>query len=171
MKDAAKKGMAAVAVIMLVWCVAFVQGVQAEQKFSFNGPPAFTVVYPDDMAPDPDKPEKMLLKMKTAGSVPVLDIDCVDIPKDVALKDAGKAYMKSLEKNEETKVKINSDEMKTLPDGAPVNEIVAEWLYQGYFPLQTILVSAFKDNKWVFVAIHEVPGDPTRSIPYSLKFK
>ena len=43
--------------------------------------------------------------------------------------------------------------------------------FQGFFSLQTIVVSAYKDNKWVYVAIHETPSDPTRSVPYSLKFK
>jgi len=62
--------------------------------------------------------------------------------------------------------------MKALKDGTKVNEIVLKYKYQGWLDLQATIVSAYKDNKWVYVCINDSSyNDPLRNVLYSLKFK
>ena len=59
-----------------------------------------------------------------------------------------------------------------LKDGGKAYRTDIEWLLQGSFSLKTLVVSAHKDGKWVFLAAHpwQAPNE-VAPIVESLTFK
>jgi hypothetical protein len=69
-------------------------------------------------------------------------------------------------------VKVISNKEITLKDGTKAYRTDIEWLFQGSFSLTTLVVSAFKNGKWVFLTAHpwQAPNE-VASIVESLTFK
>ena len=142
------------------------------KDFVYDKKPAFSITYPSDWSVDPVNPYKVMFRVQAAAGIPVMDVQVLDIPKGVALADIGKYYKKAiLDKEQKVDAEIASDQQKTLKDGTKVNEIILKYKYQGWLDLQAIIVSAYKDNKWVYVCINDSPREPLRDVLYSLKFK
>ena len=114
-----------------------------------------------------------MFRVEAPAKIPVMDIQVLEIPKGVTLADIGKHYKKAiLDKEQQVDAEIVSDQMKALKDGIKVNEIVLKYKYQGWLDLQATILSAYKDNKWVYVCINDSSyNDPLRNVLYSLKFK
>lgn len=144
-----------------------------DKEFVYDKAPAFSVTYPSNWSVDKENPWKVMFRVEASAKIPVMDIQVLEIPKGVALADIGKYYKKAiLDKEQKVDSEIVSDQMKALKDGTKVNEIVLKYKYQGWLDLQATIVSAYKDNKWVYVCINDsVYNDPLRNVLYSLKFK
>jgi len=144
-----------------------------DKEFVYDKAPAFSVTYPDSWSVDKANPWKVMFRVEAPAKIPVMDIQVLDIPAGVALADIGKYYKKAiLDKEQKVDAEIVSDQMKALKDGTKVNEIVLKYKYQGWLDLQATIVSAYKDNKWVYVCINDSSyNDPLRNVLYSLKFK
>lgn len=143
----------------------------AADKVYTNQSPAFTVTYPGAWAEDPANPNNVLYRAKDPSGIPVMEINVRDITAGVDLAVAGsKGYKPLVEESQETTVTVKSEKQITLSDGTPANECMMEWMYQGWLPLASHIVSAYKDNKWVYVVIHQDPGTPDKT-PLSLTFK
>jgi hypothetical protein len=140
------------------------------KEFKFAGPPAFTVTYPGTYAQDAENPNKVLLRTKEAGTLPIMEIQCKDAEGTTTATTT--AWLKArYEKTYQTPITITSDKPATLKDGTPCNELVFTWQYQGFLDLQTNIVSLVKDGKLIYVAISQNKGnapmwDPGRSITF-----
>ncbi len=146
------------------------------KEFKYAGPPAFTVTYPGFYAQDPENPNKVLFRTKQEGTLPIMEINCIDpIGADgttkVTMENIVQQYAKKIEKSQQTQVTIASSKPITLKDGTPAVEGVCTWMYQGFMNLQSSLVTTIKDGKWVYVVIHQNPGAPMWDAPKSLTFK
>jgi hypothetical protein len=95
-----------------------------------------------------------------------------DIPEGLQLADMGpKAYAAAL-KSVGSNVKVISNEEIKLKDGTKAYRTDIEWKWKGVFALTTLVVSAFKDGKWVFLATHtELAPNEVVPIVESLTFK
>ena len=144
-----------------------------DKEFVYEKVPAFTVTYPGSWSVDKANPWKVMFRVEAPAKIPVMDIQVLEIPKGVTLADIGKRYKKAiLDKEQQVDAEIVSDQMKALKDGIKVNEIVLKYKYQGWLDLQATIVSAYKDNKWVYVCINDSSyNEPLRNVLYSLKFK
>ena len=59
-----------------------------------------------------------------------------------------------------------------LKHGTQANETKTEWIYQHGTPLKTLIFSAYRDNKWIYVSLHNTGDlDDIKEIAYSLKLK
>jgi len=146
------------------------------KEYKYAGPPAFTVTYPGFYAQDAENPNKVLFRTKQEGTLPIMEINCIDpIAADgttkVTMATAAKEYAKRIEKSQQTQVTIASEKPFTTKDGTPAVEAVCTWLYQGFMTLQSSVVTTIKDGKWVYVVIHQSPGAPMWDAPKSLTFK
>jgi hypothetical protein len=144
-----------------------------DKEFVYDKAPAFSVTYPSNWSVDKENPWKVMFRVEAAAKIPVMDVQVLDIPKSVALADIGKYYKKAiLDKEQKVDAEVVSDQLKALKDGTKVNEIVLKYKYQGWLDLQATIVSAYKDNKWVYVCINDSSyNEPLRNVLYSLKFK
>lgn len=140
-------------------------------EFVYDKGPKFRVTYPDEWLESPDNPGNVLLVTKKGGSIPVMNIEMRDIPDGISLEDANiKSIKEYLEKSRETEVAVVESKQITLKDGTPAYEALLKWTYQGFLPLVTRVVSAYKDKKWVYVTLST--GDDThKDVPRSLTFE
>lgn len=142
------------------------------KEFKYDGPPAFTVTYPDDWEKDPENPNKVLWRTKQAGTLPIMEINCTDLPEGLTVADLGKKeYKRRVEKSQQTVAMIVSNKEVKLSDGTPAVETVLNWMYQGYLQLQSTFVGTIKGGKFVYVVVHQYPGDPIWGPGRSLTFK
>jgi len=161
---------------VLAATVALSPSAAVAKEYKYSGPPAFTVTYPGTYAQDPENPNKVLYRTKLEGTLPIMEINCID-PKGadgvtvVTMANAAKEYAKKIEKSQQTQVTVASEKQITLKDGTPAVEAVCTWLYQGFLNLQSSVVTTIKDGKWVYVVIHQNPGAPLWDAPKSLMFK
>jgi len=139
-------------------------------------PPVFTVTYPGEWTQDSEKPNEVLLRTKKNGTIPIMEINCIDpVSADgktvVTLDNAAEEYAKLVEKSQQTKVRIVSNKQKTMKDGTPAVEATMTWLYQKSLPRQSTIVTTVKDGKWVYVVVHHNPGETLWDVPRSLTFQ
>jgi predicted SnoaL-like aldol condensation-catalyzing enzyme len=161
---------------VLAVTVALAPSAALAKEYKYAGPPAFTVTYPGLYAQDPENPNKVLFRTKQDGSLPIMEINCLDpVGADgttkVTMANVVKEYAKKIEKSQQTQVTVASQNPITLKDGTPAVEGVCTWLYQGFLNLQSSVVTTIKDGKWVYVVIHQNPGAPMWDAPKSLTFK
>ncbi len=141
-------------------------------EYSYAGPPAFTVTYPDGSKVDKPTAPEQIWAIKTPEGVSI-QASVSDIPAGIALKDfAEKTYKPGLESTQKTKSKIKKNEEFELSGGMKAYYSELEWMWQGSTMITTVLISAYKDGKVVTVTGHPWgdPDEPTE-IVQSLKFK
>jgi hypothetical protein len=154
--------------------IAFLPGLSSAAEFSFAGPPAFTVTYPDGSTPNEKTAPEQVWAIKTPSGL-VIQASVAPIPEGVELKDAAeKAYKPGLEKSEKTKVKMGENKEITLSDGTKAYYSEMDWNHapSGGTLLTTMIVAVYKDGKCVYVTAH--PWDnynAAMKIVKSLKFK
>jgi hypothetical protein len=88
----------------------------------------------------------------------LLDIDFSasigKVHESIKLEDFGqKFYAKGLE-NFGSNIKVISNREITLNCGTKAYKTDITWLWKNSFPITTLLVSAYKDDKFVFVCAH-----------------
>jgi len=154
--------------------IAFLPALSSAEEFSFAGPPAFTVTYPDGSTPDEKTAPEQVWAIKTPSGV-VIQASVGPIPEGVALKDvAEKAYKPGLEKSQGAKAKMSENKEITLSDGTKAYYSEMDWIHapSGGTPITTMVVSVYKDGKWVYTAGHpwENYNEPMKIVK-SLKFK
>jgi hypothetical protein len=162
------------AVLALTLGIALVPTLTSAAEFSFAGPPAFTVTYPDGSTPtDKDSPEQVWA-IKTPAGV-TIQAAVAPIPEGVDLKDvAEKAYKPGLEKSQGTEAKMSENKEITLSDGTKAYYSEMDWKHapSGGTLISTMVVSVYKDGKWVYTTGHpwENYNEPMKIVK-SLKFK
>jgi class 3 adenylate cyclase/pimeloyl-ACP methyl ester carboxylesterase len=145
-----------------------------EVEFSFDGQPAFTVTYPDGSKEEKPEDPAAVWQIRTPSGVSV-SASIRPIPEGIELKDvAEKAYKPLLEERLHTKSKLNSNEEITLLDGntAYYSEMYWNHAPSGGLPITTMVVSVYKEGKWVFIVAHTwINFHVSMKIVKSLRFK
>ena len=140
-------------------------------KFVYDKGPSFSVTYPSVWKEAAENPNKAVFRTHAPNRIPIMEIGVGDPPAGVALADVNvKFYKGELERTQETDAKIKEEKQVTLGDGIPAEMALISWKYNGAFPMVTRIVSAYKDGKWVFVAVHD-KYDDNPEVPQSLKFQ
>lgn len=168
-----KKSLASLGLVLaLILGIALVPGLVAAAEYSFAGPPAFTVTYPGGS--DKDKTGDQVWAVITGAGLHI-EVSVGPIPAGIELKDyAAKAYLPGLESSQGAKAKMGDNKEITLSDGTKAYYSEMNWNHaqSGGTPITTMLVTAYKDGKYVNVADH--PWDNygvAERIVKSLKFK
>lgn len=129
------------------------KGVAKDGVFIRTAAPAFTFAYPLGSKKSAINVPGQVMRMKT-----LLDIDFSasvgKVPEGVKLEDFGpKIYVQGLE-NVGSNIKVISNRELTLNCGTKAYKTDITWLWKNSFPITTLLVSAYKDDKFVFVCAH-----------------
>lgn len=160
-------------VLVLTLGIALVPALTSAAEFSFAGPPAFTVTYPNGSTEDEKTGPEQVWAIKTPAGVSI-QASVSPIPEGIELKDAAeKGYKPGLEKSQGTTVKMSDNKEITLSDGTKAYYSELSWTHP---PTQaailTVMVSVYKDGKWIFTTGHpwESYNEPIKIVK-SLKFK
>ncbi|MBN2397823.1 MAG: hypothetical protein JXI32_05535 [Deltaproteobacteria bacterium] len=162
-----KEGVAALFLTVVFVVVCAFSASAAE--FVYDKAPAFSVTYPEGW--DPSGNTDVTFETKMGGSLPIMGINVKDVPDGVALADVnGKSFKALLDKAQDADSQVKETTAITLGCGTPASMSVLSWSYQGWMPLLTRIVSAYKDGKWVYVSL-TTSDDSDKGVPQSLKFK
>ncbi len=134
------------------------EGVAKDGIFARTALPAFTFEYPFGSKMSGIDHLGQVMRMKT-----LLDIEfsanVEKIPEGIALKDFGPKVYASVLANVGSNIKVTSHKAITLKCGSQAYRTDITWLWNNTFPITTLLVSAYKDDKVVFVCAH-----PSRNV-------
>jgi phosphatidylethanolamine-binding protein (PEBP) family uncharacterized protein len=155
--------------------LALAPSIASAKEFTYDKKPAFSVTYPNDWSDNPDNASQyhLLFSAKDAVGIPVINVQVRDIPAGATIADAGKLFKKLiLDPEQNQDCQIVSDKQTTLKDGTKANETILKYKYDGWLPLQAVVIAVFKDNKWIRVDIHMGASDkPLWDILHTLTFK
>jgi TolB-like protein/class 3 adenylate cyclase len=122
------------------------------KEYKYTGPPVFTLSYPQGRTEFEFIAPEKVFKVETYGDLIEFHVFVEGIPKDVKLEDVGvKIALPRFEKDGNAKIKVVSNEEIALACGTKAYKTKAEWDHstRGHL-IQLILLSAFKDNKWIY---------------------
>lgn len=138
-------------------------GVAKDGVFERTAPPTVKFEYPRGSRKEDIKYPNQIMGIKTPeGDIISVFVD--DIPQGMKLVDIGpKGYVPLLQ-NVGTDIQVTSNKEITLKDGNNAYRTDIEWMFQGSYLLNTIVVSAFKDGKWVFLTAQPI-FDPAQVAP------
>ena len=160
-------------VLALALGITLVPALTSAAEFSYDGPPAFTVTYPDGSTPDEKTDPSQVLRIQYPGGF-FVDVSVAPIPEGIELKDyAEKAYKPGLEKGQKATSKMSDNKEITLSDGTKAYYSEIMWTHPPTgTPITTLIVSAYKDGKVVTVDAHPYQNYGVyEKIVKSLKFK
>ena len=152
-----------------IW-ISEVEGVARDGVFTRTASPAFSFTYPFGSKKSGLDYPGQIMRMKTLSDYYFTAL-VADIPTGVALKDFGPgAYAKALEKFG-TNIAVTSNREVTLHCGTQAYRTDIQWKADDFWPITTLIVSAYKDGKVVCVSAHPWHS-PYNALPIveSLKF-
>ena len=154
----------------LIWMTAN-EGVAKDGLFKRTAIPSFTVEYPLGSTKAETSSPAQVMRMKTPENV-TFDAAVVKIPEGIALADFGTQYYSKGLQNVGSNIEVISNKEITLKCGTKAYRTDINWLWNGSFPLNTVLVSAYKDGYCVYTATHPMQNpENVAPIVQSLSFK
>ena len=135
--------------------------------------PRFVVRYPEVYEADqPLDESQVFLAACRYGQVPTLTVDVTSAAAEMPLsRVGGEVYAPRLRKFG-SRVRILSSRPARLADGSEAYETRITWVYEDRTRLNTLVLSALRENKLINVALHHTGElDYLKHIPYSLRFE
>lgn len=154
-------------ILTVIFLPSFVSAAQYVHKEPF-----FSVTYPDDYVIQ--QPSfGVTFKAQRPPWGPTLDISVIDLPLGLKLEDTANAWVMGLKTTGiASDIEIVVNEASSLKDGTPAFEAEIEWMFQQTTMVVTLLVSVFKDGKWIYTANHTSGDvDELKKIAYSMTLK
>ncbi len=135
--------------------------------------PRFVVRYPAVYVDDePLDDSQVFLAKSRYGQVPVLTISVTPAEADMPLSRVGGEFYAPRLREVGKQVTILSNRPTKLIDGSEAYETRITWRWQGKAKINSLVLSAFRENKLINVALHHSGElEYLLHIPYSLNFK
>jgi hypothetical protein len=125
------------------------EGVAIDGVFQRTASPAFKFEYPLGSRKAAIEDPSQVMRMKTPGDV-YFSASVINIPEGMKLEDFGPEFYAPDLPN----VQVISNKKITLKCGTSAYRTDMKWLWKNSIQLSSIVVSAFKDGKCVFIAAH-----------------
>jgi hypothetical protein len=142
-----------------------------DRKVYTHRSPDFIISYPKPFkVVDPVLDEVLLVK-HPISNMPRLGVYVEDKPLDIPLQEIGEKFFSKLVKKYSTKAKLVSTEQTMLIDGILANEMLFDRMVEHHWPLKTMIVSTYREDKLIFAAVSSVAHpESLREYLYSLRF-
>jgi CubicO group peptidase (beta-lactamase class C family) len=115
--------------------------------------PKFTFEYPAGSKKQPTVNPFQVMRMKTPDYVH-FEASIIDIPDNLKLEDFGPKIYAEIMNRVGTDIKVLSNKEMTLKCGTRAYRTDIKWLWNNYLPLTSLVVSAYRGNKCVYLATH-----------------
>lgn len=133
---------------------------ETAREFRYEGSPSFVLKHPLGVTQTKFIVPEKIFKVETEDQLIGFHVFVEDIPAGMSLDNVGpKVFVPNAERNMLTKVTVLSNDAITLKDGTHAYRTRVEWVHRKGFFLTGLVVSAFKDGKWVYLVGITV-GDP-----------
>jgi adenylate cyclase len=142
------------------------------EEFKYQGPPAFILNYPKGKIETEFMLPEKVFKVKAHEGLIDFNVFVEGIHEGIPLKDVGpKVLLPRLEKDVGTEIRLLSNKEIKLKDGTIAYKTKMEFNHRKGFFITCFLISAYKEDKWVFNLAATV-GDPMEieSLAESLRF-
>jgi len=139
------------------------EGIAMNGIFKRTATPSFSFEYPLGSAKAEMNSPLQIMKMKTPDGVS-FNASVVKIPDGIKLEDFGTKYITSILQKYGSNVKVISNKEIILKCGTKAYRTDITWLWNGAWPLNTLIVSAYKEGQCVWVAAHPM-ADPEKLAP------
>ncbi len=147
------------------------EGMAKDGVFMRTASPAFKFEYPLCSRKAAIKYPGQVMVMKTPGDIE-FSASVGDIPEGIKLEDFGPKFYAPELVNVGSNIKVISNKEITLKCGTKAYQTDIKWLWNNSLPITTYLVSAYKDDKIIFVCTHPWKyHDKAEPIVQSLSFK
>ena len=142
-----------------------------DRKVYTHSSPAFSISYPKHYKVTAPAQDEVLRAKYPISSMPLFGVVVKDKPQDIRLQDIGERLYTSEFKKIGSSVKLVSSTQTTLRDGTPANEVQFDWVLNDYWPVKTMIVSAYRGGKLIFAAVTSFAHpEALREFLYSLRF-
>jgi len=146
-------------------------GVASDGIFKRTTEPSFTFKYPLGSTKAETTSPRHIMRMKTPENV-TFDASVVSIPEEMKLADFGVQYYTNLLQSVGSNIEVLSNKEITLKCGTKAYRTDIKWLWNGTFPISTVLVSAYKNGQCVYLATHPLQNpEKVAHIVQSLSLK
>jgi Tfp pilus assembly protein PilF len=142
------------------------------EEFKYQGPPAFALKYPKGKTETEFILPEKVFKVRAHEGLITFDVFVEDVHEGIPLNDVGpKVLLPRLEKDVGAEIGLLSNEEIKLKDGTIAYKTKMEFNHRKGFFITCFLISAYKEDKWVFNLAATV-GDPMEieSLAESLRF-
>jgi hypothetical protein len=147
------------------------EGVAKDGIFKRTATPSFSFQYPLGSTKVPTNSPLQIMKMQTPSRV-IFNACLVKIPEQIKLEEFGPKYITSLLQKFGSDVKVISNKEIKLKCGSRAYRTDIKWNWGGTFPLNSLIVSAYKEGQCIWVAAHpEVNSEEFAPIVQSLTLK
>jgi len=169
MKKHIKIALIIVSSLLLVACATLSK--KSETKLYVNDWPAFSLSYPAHWLKKTSD-SKFVFRAEAPKGFPAFRIAIIS-NMDMPLKYSTSIYLPELS-NMGKDINVFYDKKAKLKDGTPAQEVELEWVTNAGIKLNTLFLTAKKDDIWILVTVSDTKGrieGDLRKIPYSLKIK
>ena len=136
----------------VIW-ISEAEGIARDGIFTRTASPAFSFAYPFGSKKSGLDYPGQIMRMKTLSDYN-FTASIADMPTGVALKDFGPgAYAKALEEFG-THIEVTHNREVTLQCGTRAYRTDIQWKAGDFWPVTTLVVSAYKDGKLVYLSAH-----------------
>jgi hypothetical protein len=95
-----------------------------------------------------------------------------DKPRDISLNDIGERKFTGEINKFGTDVRLVSSEQNSLRDGTPAKEVMYDWVTKDNWPVKTLIVSTYRNEKLIFSAVTSLAHpESLKEFLYSLEFE
>lgn len=155
--------------LFLITCATFPK--KSAPGMYLNGWPAFSVSYPAQWLEKTPVPPFVFIA-EASGGFPSLRV-AVLANMHTPLKYSTRVYIPELAKMGKD-INVIYDEEASLKDDTPAREMEIEWVLNSGIRLNSMFITAKKEDVWITVSISDTKGkieEDLKGIPYSLKIK
>lgn len=129
------------------------EGIAKDGIFKRISDPSFTFEYPNGSTKAELISPEQLMRMKTPENV-TFNSGIFDIPEGMKLEEIGQKYFVQALQSFGSDIKVVSNREITLKCGTKAYRSDIHWKWQGSWPIKSIYVSAYKNDKCIYVSAH-----------------
>lgn len=115
--------------------------------------PKFMFTYPPGSKKESAVAPGQVMRMKTPDNVS-FEASVIDIPGNLGLEDFGPKFYAAALQRWGSDVEVMANKEITLKCGTKAYRTVIKWVWNNPFQLTSVVVSSYKDNKCVYLAVH-----------------
>jgi len=133
--------------------------------------PNFSISYPKHYKATEPTLNEVLLVQNPISSTPALGVYIETKPQGIQLNNIGQRHLYNLIEKFSTSVKLVYSKQTMLNDGTPAVEILFDRVANEYWPLKTLILSTYWDDKLIYAATTSVSHpEALKEYLYSLQF-
>ena len=142
-----------------------------DRKVYTHPSPAFSISYPKHYKVTEPAQDEVLRAKYPISSLPLFQVVVKDKPQDIRLQDIGERHYTNEFEKFGSSVKLVSSMQTALSDGTPANEVQFDWVSNDHWPVKTMIVSTYREDKLIFAAVSSTAHpEALREFLYSLRF-